>query len=89
MATHKSARKAARQALKRNARNTAALSECRTVVKKVRAALTAKADATAVKELISQAQSVLMSNARKGILKAETAARYVSRLSRAAHQQSA
>ena len=90
MATHASAEKAARQSIKRAARNVSVLSECRTAVKKVRSAVAEaknKAEAkTTLIPLLNEAQSLLMSTAKKGVLRSTTASRYVSRLSKLVHQ---
>jgi len=87
MERHASALKAARQAIRRNVRNQKALSTCRTAMKKFRTALTDKKLAKdKVETLLSEVQKTLMTAATKKILKRETASRYISRLSAAAHQ---
>jgi len=88
---HQSALKAARQAIKRQARNRAALSKVKTAVKNLRTALGEKAKSPAEKQktlvpLLNQVQKTLMSAAQKKILKRETASRKISRLSQAVHQ---
>jgi len=85
---HKSALKAARQALKRQARNRAALSQVKTAVKNLKVALATKVNSAAEKQqtlipLLNQAQKVLMSAAQKKIIKKETASRKIARLSQA------
>lgn len=87
---HKSAMKAARQALKHQARNRAALSQVKTAVKNLRTALGEKTASKAdlkkkVEPLLVVAQKTLMTAARKQIIKPETASRKISRLSRAVH----
>ena len=86
MADHASAKKAARQALRRQARNVSAISRYKSAVKKLRAGIAAKVDKKQAMALLDEAQSILMSTARKGILKSKTASRYVSRLSQAVHR---
>jgi small subunit ribosomal protein S20 len=78
MANNPSAEKANRQAIKRRARNKAALSSLRTAVKKARNAIDGKA-AEAV-ELRKEAISKIDKAVSRGVLKRETASRYVSRL---------
>lgn len=78
MANNPSAEKANRQSIKRRARNKAALSALRTAVKKARAAVDGKA-ADAV-ELRKEAISKIDKAVSRGVLKRETASRYVSRL---------
>lgn len=78
MANNPSAEKANRQSIKRRARNKAALSALRTAVKKARAAVDGKA-ADAV-ELRKAAISKIDKAVSRGVLKRETASRYVSRL---------
>ena len=78
MANNPSAEKANRQSIKRRARNKAALSALRTAVKKARTAIDGKA-ADAV-ELRKEAISKIDKAVSRGVLKRETASRYVSRL---------
>lgn len=90
---HKSALKAARQALKRQTRNRAALSQVKTAVKNLKSALGTKASSPAemqktLNPLLNQAQKILMSAAQKKIIKKETASRKIARLSQAVHQAS-
>ena len=89
MATHASAEKAARQATRRNTRNSEARARFRTVIKNLRAAMKAKLGKDAEKTLqplLSEAQKVLMKAASKNLIKKKTAARYVARLSSAVHK---
>lgn len=82
MANHKSAIKRHKQSLKRAARNRAARTRVKNVVKTVRAAVlekdTEKADAALVK-----ATSVLDKSASKGAIHWRKAARKISRLAKA------
>lgn len=78
MANIKSAEKKNRQMIKHRTRNRSVMSGLRTAVKKARAAVDAKqADAAA---LVKEAISVIDKAVTKGVLKRETASRYVSRL---------
>lgn len=91
MATHKSAEKAARQAVKRRARNTAVRSEFRTAIKQLRTALTGKvANAeearTKLIPLLNRTQSLLMRAAKRNIIQKGNASRQISRLSAAVHK---
>ncbi len=81
MATHKSAMKRHRQSLKRRDRNRQVRSRVRTVTKKVRTAVTAGESETATTALL-EATKVISKAASKGVLKKETASRYVSRLTK-------
>ena len=88
---HKSALKAARQSLKRQGRNRAALSQVKTSVKNLRNALTEKAGSKAdlskkLMPLLNNVQKTLMTAAQKKIIKRETASRKIARLSQAVHQ---
>ena len=80
MANVPSAEKRNRQRLRRRQRNLRHLTKVRTFVKKVRAAVTAKdAKAPAV---LKEAIRAIDKAAQKGVLKPQTAARKVSRLTR-------
>ena len=79
MANNPSAEKRNRQNIKRRARNKAALSALRTAVKKARNAIDGKVEAAP--DLKKTAISILDKAVSKGVLKRETASRYVSRLS--------
>lgn len=78
MANIKSAEKRNRQMIKNRTRNRTVMSALRTAVKKARTAVDAKsADAaTLVKDAISTIDKAVT----KGVLKRETASRYISRL---------
>jgi len=78
VANIKSAEKQNRKMIKNRARNRAAMASLRTAVKSARSAVDGKAaDAAA---LVKKAVAVIDSAVSKGILKRETASRYVSRL---------
>jgi small subunit ribosomal protein S20 len=78
VANIKSAQKKNRQMIKHRTRNRSVMSGLRTAVKKARTAIDAKqADAAT---LIKDAISVIDKAVTKGVLKRETASRYVSRL---------
>ena len=93
MERHASAVKAARQALKRQARNRAALSECKTVVRHLKDALAKKSSKEELKKaaapLLNEVQRVLMKAAHKKILKKETVSRKIARLSHEVHTATA
>jgi small subunit ribosomal protein S20 len=79
VANKKSAEKRIRQTTVRRARNRSALSALRTAVKKAREAVDGKsAEATA---LVKKAVASIDKAVTKGVLKRETASRYISRLS--------
>lgn len=80
MANIKSAQKQNRKMIKNRARNRAAMGSLRTAVKSARAAVDTKAANSA--ELVKKAVSIVNGAVTKGILKRQTASRYVSRLSR-------
>ena len=79
MANIKSAEKQNRKMIKNRARNRAAMASLRTAVKTARTAVDSKAANAA--ELVKKAVSIVDSAVTKGILKRQTASRYVSRLS--------
>jgi small subunit ribosomal protein S20 len=74
-----SAQKKNRQMIVNRARNRAAMSTVRTAIKKARAAVDGKTAEAAA--LVKLAISVVDKAATKGLIKKNTAARYVSRLS--------
>ena len=80
MANIKSAQKQNRQMIKHRTRNRAAMASLRTAVKSARSAVDTKA--ANAKELVKEAVSIIDSAVSKGILKRQTASRYVSRLAR-------
>jgi len=79
MAHHKSALKRIRQTETRTDRNRARRSRIRTFVKKVETAITA-GDQTVANEALRVAQAELSRGVTKGVLKANTAGRKISRL---------
>lgn len=80
MANHKSAAKRARQNIRRAAVNSATLNSVRTVERKLRQAVAAK-DAKQVPELLSAYVRRVSKATNKGVIKRETAARKMARLS--------
>ena len=91
MVRHASAVKAARQALKHQARNAAEKSKLRTSIKNLKKAVVQKFSskddaAKALTGLLNDTQRVLMKAANRGVIKARTASRYVSRLSTKVNQ---
>jgi len=85
MANHKSAKKRARQALVRRARNRDITTRTRTVVKGVHDAV-ARGDAAAAKEQLGAAEQALRKAGSKGVLPQSRVDRSVSRLARAVHK---
>lgn len=79
MANTNQARKRARQALARNQHLSAQRSQYRTAIKRVRSQFTSPA----AQEAFKNAQSVIDSMCRKGVLHTNAAARHKSRLSAA------
>lgn len=85
MAQHKSAAKRARQAVKKNAVNTARKSKVRTSEKTLAAAIKT-ADKKAIPALLSAYTSQMMKAAQKGVFNKTTAARKIARLSTQVHK---
>ena len=83
MANIKSAEKQNRKMIKHRARNRAAMASLRTAVKSARTAVDGKA--ANAKDLVQKAVSIIDSAVTKGILKRQTASRYVSRLAHRAN----
>lgn len=81
MAHHASALKQERQNIKHRARNRKNVSQVKTQIKKLRAAL-AKGDAEAAKALLSETVGEIDRAVRKGVVHDNAAGRYKSRLSR-------
>ncbi|MFZ9000923.1 MAG: 30S ribosomal protein S20 [Bacteriovoracaceae bacterium] len=79
MANHKSAKKRARQAVKRTLVNKVKVSRVRTMVKNLRNAIADNNKEKAL-ELAPKAQSLISKLAKSGIIKRENAARKTSRL---------
>ena len=78
MANIQSAQKQNRKMIKNRARNRAAMAKLRTAVKTARAAVDGKSDKA--KDLVKAAVAIVDGAVTKGILKRNTASRYVSRL---------
>lgn len=85
MATHKSAEKRARQAVKRNARNTAAEGKVRTAERKLRTAMNAN-DKSASTSLMGEYMSTMAKAGAKGVVHKKTAARKIGRLAARLHK---
>lgn len=81
MAQHASAEKRMRQGEKRRARNRKNVSQLKTQVKKLRAAI-AEGNAEAAKKLLPETVGEIDKAAKKGVVHDNAAARYKSRLSR-------
>jgi small subunit ribosomal protein S20 len=81
VAQHASARKQMRQSRKRRARNRQNLSQLKTQVKKLRAAI-AEGDAGAAESLLPATVGQIDKAAKKGVVHDNAAARYKSRLTR-------
>jgi small subunit ribosomal protein S20 len=82
MANTAQARKRARQAIKRRARNFSQRSELRTAIKSVRKAIVA-GDKAAAQKVLSESMSTIDSIADKKIIHKNKASRHKSRLSAA------
>ncbi len=82
MANSAQARKRARQAIKRRARNFSQRSELRTAIKSVRKAI-ATGDKAAAQKVLGESMSAIDSIADKKIIHKNKAARHKSRLSAA------
>ena len=80
MANTKSAKKAARQALRRTAINKSQSSQVKSYVRKVEEAIDS-GDKEAAKAALAAAQPVLMRSSQKNVLHKKAASRKVSRLS--------
>ena len=79
MANHASAKKRIRQTERRSTINRNRLSRVRTFIKKVELAIDA-GDADVAREILKEAQPVIMRSAQLGVLHRNTASRKVSRL---------
>ena len=88
MNKHPSAQKRHRQSLKRHVRNQAIRSRVRTFVKRVRESIDAR-DAGQATELLHGATRALDKAVTKGVLHRNTAARKISRLTRAVRKLAA
>lgn len=87
MANHKSAKKRARQSLKRRARNRHVRSRVAGVVKTARNAI-ASGEVEAASTAVHAAERTLRKAASKGVISKKQASRRVSRLAKRAHQLS-
>jgi small subunit ribosomal protein S20 len=83
MPNHKSAEKRVRQSEKRRAINRSNRTKVRTYIKKLRTALSSKQD---VQQVLPETISVIDKAVQKGVLHANAAARYKSRLTVRANQ---
>ncbi len=79
MASHKSALKSIKQTQKRTAQNQAHTSRLRHQIRKFRAALKAK-DKAGAQALLKTTMAIIDHSVHKGVLHANTAARYKSRM---------
>lgn len=84
MANHASAKKRIRQTAKRTERNKRVRTATRTLVKRVRTAITA-GDAKAAEEHFAAASRKIDMAVQKGVYHPKTGARYISRLARQVH----
>lgn len=80
MANHQSARKRVRRNARRAVINKSRVSRIRTFIKKVEAAITA-GDADAAQQALQVTQSEMYRGVAKGVVKKNTTARKISRLS--------
>ncbi len=80
MANHKSAKKRARQDIKRNMRNKSQKSATKTCIKKLRLAISSK-DKEKSKALLLETQKMLSKLSTKGIIHKKAISRKTSRLS--------
>ncbi len=85
MPNHKSAEKRVRQSEKRRAINRSHRTKVRTYIKKLRSALDS-GSGEEVQQILPQAISVIDKSVQKGVLHANAAARYKSRLTVKANQ---
>ena len=88
MAQHKSAKKRARQNLKRRTRNRTVRSRLKTAVKYARAAI-AGTDDEAARSGLTSAEREIRKAASKGVLSKKQASRRVSRLARSLNARKA
>lgn len=88
MAVHPSVIKRHRQSLKRRLRNQEAKSRIRTLIKKAKKAIELK-DREGISAQLREVDRALGKAVSQGILKSNTASRWLSRLARSAHRLSA
>lgn len=81
MANTKSAKKAARQTVRRTAVNKTRRSHMRSSIRKVEEAI-ASGNQEAARAALKEAEPILVSTAQKGVVHRKTASRKVSRLSK-------
>jgi small subunit ribosomal protein S20 len=87
LAQHKSAKKRARQEVKRAALNRGVRSSVKTAMKRARAAAEA-GDAEQTTAALRAAEGLLRRAASKGVIPEKRARRHISRLAKRAHQAS-
>jgi small subunit ribosomal protein S20 len=87
LAEHKSAKKRARQAIKRTERNRSVRSRVKTGVKRFRTTVGAE-DADQTTAALRAAEGLLSRAASKGVIPKKRARRYISRLAKRAHRAS-
>ena len=87
MATHKSAEKRARQALKRRARNRSVKTQVKSAVKTLETHLS-QGNTEAARTALPQVERELRKAASKGVIPAKRASRRVSRLARRVNRTS-
>ena len=85
MAHHKSAKKRIRQTVTKTLRNKVQRSENRTILKALRSAVSEKNKELAT-DLLKKAQSNISRLAKKGVIKAQTAATRTAKLAKAVNQ---
>ena len=85
MANHKSAKKRARQTLKRTVRNRAVRSRAKSAIRSARTAVKA-GDQEASNTAVREAESVLRRAASKGVIPKKWASRQISRLAKSRNQ---
>jgi len=85
VANHKSAKKRARQSLRRRDRNRHDRSEMRTAVKRVRSAVES-GENEAARSALTSAESQIRRAATKGLIHWKTASRRISRLTKATNR---
>jgi small subunit ribosomal protein S20 len=88
LVVHISAIKRHRQSLKKRARNIETKSKLRTLIKRARQAIDTKNQENAASQ-IREVNKALAKAVSRGIIKSNTASRWLSRLSRSASRQSA
>ncbi len=82
MANIKSAKKRARQTVKKHQKNLARKSALKTAIKKVLTAITSSEDAESTKKLLRDAEAKIARAKGKGVLHKKTAQRKISKLAK-------